>query len=142
MLWIKSLHIIFMVSWFAGLFYLPRVFVYHAMSDQNNTAQIDTFKTMERKLLIMTHLGGVLALLFGIILLIVWLPGLATLAWMQIKMLLVLFVVLYHLFCIKLVRDFRYDRNKHSHKWYRVFNEVPVLFLAGTVIMVVVRPFA
>ncbi len=141
MLWIKALHIIFMVSWFAGLFYLPRVFVYHAMSDPSNKAQLDTFKTMERKLLIMTHLGGVLALLFGTVLLVVWLPSFAALAWMQVKMLLVLFVILYHLYCIKLVNDFRLDRNKRSHKWYRLFNEVPVLFLAGIVVMVVVKPF-
>jgi len=141
MLWIKALHVIFMVTWFAGLFYLPRIFVYHSQADASNTAQIETFKVMERKLLIMTHIGGVLTLLFGFWLLFAWLPILVTLAWMQIKLLLVLVLIVYHLYCIKLVKDFRLDRNTRTHRWYRLFNEIPVLFLFGCVIMVIVRPF-
>ena len=96
---------------------------------------------MERKLLIMTHIGGVLTIVFGSWLLFAWLPGLATLAWMQVKLLLVLILILYHLYCIKLVKDFRLDRNTRTHRWYRLFNEIPVLFLFGCVIMVIVRPF-
>lgn len=142
MLWIKALHVIFMVTWFAGLFYLPRLFVYHAMSDQNNQPQMDTFKVMERKLLIMTNMGAVLTLLFGSLLLLVWLPGLMSLGWMQWKLLLVLLLLGYHACCIHLVRVFRNDANTRSHVWYRWFNEVPVLFLIGIVIMVIVRPFA
>ena len=141
LLWVKALHVIFMVTWFAGLFYLPRIFVYHSQTELANKAQIDTFKVMERKLLIMTHIGGVLTIVFGSWLLFAWLPGLATLAWMQVKLLLVLILILYHLYCIKLVKDFRLDRNTRTHRWYRLFNEIPVLFLFGCVIMVIVRPF-
>ncbi|MFK7889313.1 MAG: CopD family protein [Granulosicoccus sp.] len=142
MLWIKSLHVIFMVTWFAGLFYLPRVFVYHSMSDAGNKDQIDTFKVMERKLLGITHFGALLTIVFGTILLIVWLPGLLTLTWMKIKLLLVFALLAYHLYCIRLVRIFREDRNTRSHIWYRWFNEAPVLLLFGVVILVIVRPFS
>ncbi|ASJ70432.1 CopD family protein [Granulosicoccus antarcticus] len=141
MLWIKSLHVIFMVTWFAGLFYLPRVFVYHAMSDQANQGQMDTFKVMERKLLAITNIGALLTIVFGSLLLIIWLPGLMTLAWMKLKLLLVLGLIGYHLYCARLVRLFRDDGNTHSHVWYRWFNEVPVAFLAGIVILVIARPF-
>ena len=89
MLWVKALHISFMVTWFAGIFYLPRLFVYHAMSDASNQAQNDTFKVMERKLLAITTMGAVLTIVFGTLLLVIWLPGLLTLAWMKLKLLLV-----------------------------------------------------
>jgi len=138
MLWIKALHIIFMVTWFAGLFYLPRIFVYHAMS--SNQHEQETFKVMERKLLVMTHIGGVLTLAFGFILLLVWLPGLLKQTWMLWKLLCVLLLVAYHIICVKLVADFKHDRNTRSHKTYRLFNEIPVLFLFVAVILVVVRP--
>lgn len=142
MLWIKSLHVIFMVTWFAGLFYLPRVFVYHSMSDADNEGQIETFKVMERKLLGITHIGGLLTLVFGTILLVVWLPGLISLAWMKIKLLLVLGLLAYHMYCVKLVRLFRNDKNTRTHVWYRWFNEVPVAFLFAIVILVIVKPFS
>lgn len=141
MLWVKSLHVIFMVTWFAGLFYLPRVFVYHAMTDAGNQAQQDTFKTMERKLLAITNIGALLTVVFGTWLLLMWLPGLMTLAWMKLKLVLVVALFAYHLYCAKLVRVFRDDQNTHSHVWYRWFNEIPVVFLAGIVILVIVRPF-
>ena len=141
MLWVKSLHVIFMVTWFAGLFYLPRVFVYHAMSDASNQGQMDTFKTMERKLLAITNIGALLTIVFGTWLLVMWLPGLITLAWMKLKLLLVVGLFAYHLYCAKLVKVFFHDGNTHSHVWYRWFNEVPVAFLAGIVILVIVRPF-
>lgn len=141
MLWIKSLHVVFMVTWFVGLFYLPRVFVYHTMSDQNNRDQIETFKVMERKLLAITNIGALLTIVFGSLLLIVWLPGLLTLDWMKLKLLLVLGLIAYHGYCARLVRVFRDDANTRSHVWYRWFNEVPVLFLIGIVILVIVRPF-
>lgn len=140
MLWVKALHIIFMVTWFAGLFYLPRLFVYHAMS--TDQASIDRFKIMERKLFygIMTP-GMVLTLLFGFwtLFLFGWKSYEGTL-WLHVKIALVGFLVLYHVFCGKLVRDFRQDRNSHSHVWYRWFNEIPVLFLIAIVILAVVRP--
>lgn len=141
MLWIKALHLIFMVTWFAGLFYLPRVFVYHTMSDPANKAQIDTFKVMERKLLAITNIGALLTVIFGTLLLIVWLPGLLALTWMKLKLLLVLALFAYHLYCSKLVKVFRADQNTRSHVWYRWFNEIPVAFLFGIVILVIVRPF-
>lgn len=138
MLWVKALHIIFMVTWFAGLFYLPRIFVYHAMTEDPATRE--TFKTMERKLLIMTHIGGCLTLLFGLALLFVWLPAYISMGWMQWKLLIVVALIVYHAWCVKLVKDFKSDRINHSHKWFRLFNEIPVLFLFAAVILVVVRP--
>ncbi|MFK7861913.1 MAG: CopD family protein [Granulosicoccus sp.] len=140
MLWIKALHVIFMVTWFAGLFYLPRIFVYHSSMDASNTVQNDTFKVMERKLLAITNIGALLTLLFGTLLLVIWLPGLMTFTWMKIKLLLVLGLLAYHFYCAKLVKVFRDDANTRSHVWYRWFNEVPVAGLFGVVIMVIVRP--
>jgi len=141
MLWVKALHVVFMVTWFAGLFYLPRIFVYHSMSDANNTDQNETFKVMERKLMAITHIGALLTLIFGTLLLVIWLPGLLTLAWMKIKLLLVLGLLVYHFYCARLVVVFRRDANTRSHVWYRWFNEVPVAGLFGIIIMVIVRPF-
>ena len=141
MLWIKSLHVIFMVTWFAGLFYLPRIFVYHSMSDASNKDQIATFKIMERKLLAITNIGALLTIAFGTLLLLIWLPGLLTFTWMKIKLLLVLALFGYHMYCARLVKIFRDDANTHSHVWYRWFNEVPVAGLFGIVILVIIRPF-
>ncbi len=141
MLWIKALHVIFMVTWFAGLFYLPRIFIYHTMADANNTAQIETFKVMERKLLAITNIGAALTIIFGTLLLVIWLPGLLTLTWMKVKLLFVLGLLAYHLYCAKLVKVFRDDANTRSHVWYRWFNEVPVAGLFVVVIMVIVQPF-
>lgn len=141
MLWIKALHVIFMVTWFAGLFYLPRIFVYHAMSDATNVQQIETFKVMERKLLAMTNIGAALTVLFGTLLLVIWLPGTLTLMWMKVKLLFVAALFAYHMYCARLVRVFRDDANTRSHVWYRWFNEVPVVGLVAIVIMVIVRPF-
>lgn len=137
MLWVKSLHIVFMVTWFAGLFYLPRLFVYHAMADDE--AGQERFKVMERKLYfgIMTP-GGVLTLVFGIWL---WLGyGLGG-GWLHVKLALVAVLIGYHLWCGKLLHDFRHNRNTHSHVWYRWFNEVPVVLLLAVVMLAVVKPF-
>jgi len=130
MLWVKALHVIFMVTWFAGLFYLPRVFVYHASADPSNTEQIATFKVMERKLLAITTMGAVLTLVFGTLLLVIWMPSLLALVWMKVKLIAVLGLFGYHLYCARLVKVFRADLNTRSHVWYRWFNEVPVAFLA------------
>jgi len=141
MLWVKSLHIIFMVTWFAGLFYLPRLFVYHAMC--TDIEGNERFKVMERKLFfgIMTP-GGVLTVLFGLWLLKVYAwEAYASQWWLHIKLGLVMILIAYHVYCGKLVRDFRDDRNRHSHAFYRWLNELPVLILAAIVILVVVRPF-
>ncbi|ARO87299.1 putative membrane protein [Nitrosospira sp. Nsp5] len=137
MLWIKSLHIIFMVTWFAGLFYLPRLFVYHAMSD--DASGIERFKVMERKLYygIMTP-GAVLTILFGLWL---WLGYGISGGWLHAKLALVIVLIGYHLYCGRLLADFKYDRNRHSHVYYRWFNEIPVVILIVVVILVVVKPF-
>ena len=140
MLWVKAFHIIFMVTWFAGLFYLPRLFVYHAMTD--SAEQSAQFKIMERKLMIMTHIGGALTALFGF-----WLvsfypwEAFKAMGWLHAKLILVLLLWLYHYWCRRLVIVFRDDRNTHSHRWYRWFNEAPSLLLVAVVILVVVKPF-
>lgn len=136
MLIIKSLHIIMVVSWFAGLFYLPRLFVNHAMADDRVTCE--RLELMERKLYrFMTPLG-VLALVFGLWL---WLGYGFSGGWLHIKLTLVLFLVAYHLYCGKLLRDFVAGRNTRSHVWYRWFNEVPVLVLFAVVFLTVLKPF-
>ena len=136
MLIIKSLHIILVVSWFAGLFYLPRLFVNHAMADDRVTRE--RLELMERKLYrFMTPLG-VLALMFGLWL---WLGYGFSGGWLHVKLTLVLFLVAYHLYCGKLLRDFAAGRNTRSHVWYRWFNEVPVLVLFAVVFLTVLKPF-
>ena len=131
MLWVKSLHIVFMVTWFAGLFYLPRLFVYHAMSEDR--ISLERFKLMERKLFwgIMTP-GAVLTIAFGL-----WL----WLGWFHTKLALVAVLVGYHLWCWRLMKAFAAERNTRSHVWFRWFNEFPVLVLVATVLLVVFRPF-
>lgn len=140
MLWIKAWHIIFVVTWFAGLFYLPRLFVYHAdCSDEAGNAR---FKIMERKLYAIMTLGAVVAAFFGLWLLFAysWQTLLNT-TWLPLKFILVASLIVYHLYCLKLVHDFRADRNTRSHVFYRWFNEAPVLLLAAIVILVTVKPF-
>lgn len=139
MLWVKAFHIVFAFTWFAGLFYLPRLFVYHAMAE--DSISNERFKVMERKLYygIMTP-GAVLTILFGLWLLFGY-TGINAGGWLHAKLLLVLIVIGYHVYCGKLVKDFKHDRNRHSHVWYRIFNEVPVLLLIGIVILAVVKPF-
>ncbi len=141
MLWLKALHLIFMVTWFAGLFYLPRLFVYHAMSDDETSLQ--RFHVMERKLLwgIATP-GGALTLLFGFWLLADYRPDLLSAGWMQWKLILVGALVGYHAWCVLLQRRFARGENRHGHIWYRWFNEAPVLILIATVILAVLRPQA
>ncbi len=124
MLWIKSLHIIFVVTWFAGLFYLPRLFVYHAMAD--DSTGIERFKLMERKLY------------FGIMT-----PGaVLTVGWLYAKLALVVVLVAHHVWLGKLMADFKHERNRHSHVFYRWINEIPALpVLIGIVFLVVLKPF-
>jgi putative membrane protein len=124
MLWVKAFHIIFVVSWFAGLFYLPRIFVNHAMATE--PAEIARLKLMERKL-------G-----FGLWL---WLGYGITGNWLYAKLLLVLVLIAYHYYCGVLVKQFAADLNTRSHIFYRWFNEVPVLVLMAVVILVTVKPF-
>jgi putative membrane protein len=137
MLWIKSFHLVFMVTWFAGLFYLPRLFVYHAMAE--DTAGRERFKVMERKLYygIMTP-GAVLTIALGLWL---WLGYGYTGGWLHAKLALVVLLVVYHLWCGRLLSYFEHDRNTHSHVWYRWFNEFPTIVLIAVVTLTVVKPF-
>ncbi len=141
MLWLKAFHLVFMVTWFAGLFYLPRLFVYHAQSE--DAVSIERFKVMERKLYfgIMTP-GAILTLIFGVWMLLsyAW-PLYGGAGWLHIKLLLIGLLIGYHLWCGKLLGDFRTGANRHSHVWYRWFNEVPVLFLLGIVLLATLKPF-
>jgi putative membrane protein len=136
MLWVKWLHIVFMVTWFAGLFYLPRLFVYHALSQ--DTLSRERFKVMERKLFwgIMTP-GAVLTLFFGLWL---WLGWGFSGGWLHAKLALALVLVGYHAWCGKLLQDFRRDRNRRSHVWLRWFNEFPVIVLFAVVYLAVFKP--
>jgi putative membrane protein len=139
MAWIKALHLIFMVTWFAGLFYLPRLFVYHAMAADAEGRE--RFKIMERKLFfgIMTP-GGVLTLVLGFWL---WSGVRESIVgtWLYWKLALIAALVLYHIYCGKLLFDFKHDRNRHGHVFYRWLNEFPVIILIAVVILAVVRPF-
>lgn len=140
MLWVKTFHIVFMVTWFAGLFYLPRLFVYHAMSEDKISN--DRFKIMERKLFygIMTP-GAVLTIALGFWLLYdyAWLAYKSA-GWLHWKLTLVLTLVIYHIYCGYLVFKFKKDANSHSHIFYRWLNEFPVLVLIGSIALVIVKP--
>lgn len=136
MLTLKSLHIIFVVSWFAGLFYLPRLFVNHAMVE--DAATRERLGLMEHKLYRFITPIGILAVGLGL-----WLwfgYGFAG-GWLHVKTLLVLVLIGYHLYCGKLLRDFAAGRNIRGHVWFRVFNEIPVVILAVIVFLVVMKPF-
>jgi putative membrane protein len=138
MLWVKSLHIVFVVTWFAGLFYLPRLFVYHALAQ--DAIGIERFKLMERKLYfgIMTP-GAVLTIVFGLWL---WLGYGISGGWLYAKLALVAVLVAHHVWLGKLMLDFRHDRNRHGDLFYRWINEVPALpVLFGAVLLVVFKPF-
>ena len=137
MLLVKSLHLTFMVTWFAGLFYLPRLFVYHAQASDRTS--LERFKVMERKLFwgIATP-GGVLTLVFGLWLWLGWFQGAG--GWLHAKLALVAMLVAYHLWCAKLLFDFRDERNTRSHVWLRWFNEFPVLILFAVVLLAVFKP--
>ena len=137
-LWLKTFHVVFVVTWLAGLFYLPRLFIYHReASDAISRAR---FVTMEFRLLTITHIGAALALTFGIALL--WLaPAFIQQGWLHAKLLGVTGLLAYHGWCMKLASDFRHDRPAPSSRWLRWFNEIPALLLIGIVSLVVVKPF-
>jgi putative membrane protein len=139
MLWIKAFHLIFMVTWFSGLFYLPRLFVYHAMS--NDTISIERFKLMERKLFfgIMTP-GAVFTIIFGVWLLSYNWVDTMQLTWMQAKLGLVILLLFYHIYLGKLLFDFKHNQNQHNHIFYRWLNEVPVIFLMGIILLAILKP--
>ena len=140
-MYVKALHIVFMVTWFAGLFYLPRLFVYHAMAEDKISRE--RFKIMERKLYfgIMTP-GAVLTFVFGLWLLFeyAW-SAYSQSGWLHAKLLLIAILVAYHVHCGKLLKDFKHDRNHHGHVFYSWYNEFPVLILISVVILAVAKPF-
>jgi protoporphyrinogen IX oxidase len=148
MLWLKSFHIIGVVSWFAALLYLPRLFVYHSQiqSAQVPGSPIDDgagnarFKVMERKLFLIMTIGAVVAIGFGVAML-AQAPDYLLMRWLHVKLALVLLLVGYHGACFALLQQFAADRNSHSERWYRLFNELPALLLIAIVILVVVKPF-
>jgi len=137
---LKTLHIIFMTAWFAGLFYLPRLFVYHAMT--KDKVSLDRFVIMERKLLygIMTP-SAILTVAFGFLLTYLYLPLYLEQTWLALKIILVVTLIFYHIWCINLYKDFEENKNKHSHVWYRWFNEFPVIILILIVFLVIYKPF-
>jgi len=140
MLWIKSFHVVAMVTWFAGLFYLPRLFVYHSLAEDSISRE--RFKIMERKLYfgIMTP-GAIFTLLLGLWMLIPNWEAYKSMGWMHAKLGLVAILLGYHVLCGKYLFQFKQDRNRHGHVFYRWFNEIPVLLLMGIVILVMVKPF-
>lgn len=141
MLWVKAFHLIFVVTWFSAMFYLPRLFVYHAMcEDEPGNAR---FKIMERKLYrgIMTP-SAILTLVFGLWLLSFYsLEQIASMGWLHAKLTLVVLLFAYHGMCGRMVRQFANDQNQRSHRFYRLFNELPVLVLVAVIILAVVKPF-
>jgi protoporphyrinogen IX oxidase len=137
MLWLKALHVIAVVTWFAGLFYLPRLYVYHAQaSDLISTRR---FETMERRLFAIMTIGAAASIFFGGLMLLES-PGYLQMIWLKAKLLFVALVIAYHVYCYKLMRDFAAQRNARSAKWFRGFNELPSLFLIVIVILAVVKP--
>lgn len=136
MLWIKAFHIIFVITWFAAVFYLPRLFVYHAMSEDEISNE--RFKIMERKLFngIMTP-SAIGTIIFGAWLLSYGFWG----TWMLVKLILVAFTLAFHVWCGYTIRVFREDRNTRSHTYYRIMNELPVFTMIPIVLLVVVKPF-
>ena len=141
MLWLKAFHIIFVVAWFAGLFYLPRLFIYH--TEATEPVVRERFKIMERRLLMITRIGAVGAIGFGLLTLFEFMrgnPAYMQQGWLQAKLALVVLLIAYHGMLERMTGQFARDVNTRSSRWLRIFNEVPALLLIGIVILVVVKP--
>jgi putative membrane protein len=136
MLWLKAFHVVFVVTWFAGLFYLPRLFVYHVMTPDGDGRT--RFEVMERRLFAIMTIGALGALSFGIAM-IVAAPGYLAFGWLRAKLLLVAALIAYHLWCYRLIGELASGSGR-SQRWYRFFNEVPGLLLIAIVILAVVKP--
>lgn len=139
MSWLLAFHIVFVVTWFAGLFYLPRLFVYAATHPEPEIQAV--FNVMQRKLLGITHIGGGLAAAFGLAMILAQPGYYLSLGWLHVKLLLVALLIGYHLWCWRIVLTFREGRNRRSHVWYRWFNEAPALLLIAIVLLAVLKPF-
>ena len=137
MLWLKALHVVFVVTWFAGLFYLPRLYVYHAVT--TDAPGLARFVVMERRLFFIMSLGALLAVLFGLAMILAA-PAYLGQGWLRLKLLLVALLIGYHFWCYRLMRSLRLGVNPHSQRWYRWFNELPSLLLVAIVILAVVKP--
>ncbi|NNF52371.1 MAG: CopD family protein [Gammaproteobacteria bacterium] len=138
MLLARSLHIIFMVTWFAGLFYLPRLFIYHA--ETSDSISLERFRTMERRLFAIMTIGAILTIVFGASLLFIWLEPLLGQGWMQLKLVLIAGLIGYHGWCWQIMRAMRTNPQLHSATWLRWFNEIPGLFLVAVVLLAVFKP--
>jgi protoporphyrinogen IX oxidase len=138
MLWLKAFHIIFVVTWFAGLFYLPRLFVYHVTT--TDTLSLERFTVMERRLFGIMTIGGTLAAVFGMSL-VATAPAYLGAGWLHVKLTLVALLIAYHVWCYRLMVSLRLGNNRHSERWFRLFNEAPALLLIAIVILAVVKPF-
>lgn len=138
MLWLKALHIFFVVAWFAGLFYLPRLFLYHV--NLGEAGGSERFKIMERRLFAMMTIGAVFTTVFGVAIVIV-VPSYLSAGWLHAKLALVVALIAYHIGCYRLLIAFRENRNTRSENWYRAFNEVPTVILLAVVFLVVLKPF-
>lgn len=138
MLWLKAFHVVFVVTWFAGLFYLPRLFVYHVAA--TDAVSVERFAVMERRLFGIMTFGALLAIVFGLSM-IAAAPGYLSFGWLRVKLTLVAALIGYHLWCRALMRALREGRNTRSQRWYRMFNEAPALLLIAIVILAVVKPF-
>lgn len=138
MLTARALHIIFMVTWFAGLFYLPRLFIYHAQACDK--ASIERFELMERRLFAIMTIGALLTIVFGAALLLIWLPPLLNQGWMQLKLVFITALIGYHGWCWQIMRSMRVDPKIHGQTWLRWFNEVPAFFLVAIVLLAVLKP--
>jgi len=137
MLWLKAFHIVFVVTWFAGLFYLPRLFVYHVTV--TDALSLERFVIMERRLYGIMTLGAVLAVLFGASMVLAA-PAYLQFHWLHAKLVLVALLVGYHIGCRRLMSALKEGRNTRSQRWYRFFNEVPALLLIAIVVLAVVKP--
>ena len=139
MLWVKAFHIVFVASWFAGLFYLPRIFVNLAMVPPGSVAERERLLLMGRKLLRFTTLLAVPALGLGLWLWLGWWRGAG--GWLHAKLVVVLLVIGYHHSCAVLLRKLDAGTDRHSHRWFRIYNELPVLLLIAAVVLAAVKPF-
>lgn len=138
MLWIKALHVVFVVTWFAGLFYLPRLFIYHI--EATDRPSLDRFVVMERRLFAIMTIGAVLAVFFGVLMLVLA-PGYMEQGWLLIKLVLVAGLIAFHITCRRLMQQLKVGAMSRSSRWLRLFNEIPALFLIAVVILAVVKPF-
>ncbi len=135
----KALHVFFMIAWFAGIFYLPRLFVYHAMNEEKSCSSM--LKIMERRLLLFVTPFALLTAVFGILMIVEYgREWFKYSMWLHYKLVLVITLYLYHAYCFKLLADFKHDRNKRSDRFYRIFNELPVLVLLAIVFLAITKP--